>query len=108
MYTVSDLLSYAKQQARIEAIDYFNPSCTTPQEVRAWKQDRYRRDADRRRVFRKFGARIAANDPLIPGSYGPSRRLTILPNGKPEYTAGQYCPTEIWSAIYFYFEGINA
>jgi ATP-dependent DNA helicase RecQ len=38
--TVSDLLAYASQQARIEAVDYFDPRYPRPDEISAWRRDR--------------------------------------------------------------------
>lgn len=81
--TVSDLLEYARQQARIES-----------------------RDRDRRRVFRTYPGRISANAALVPGSYGAARRLEITADGI-DYTAGQYAAREIWPAVLAYFDATN-
>ena len=105
--TVSDLLAYASQQARIEAVDYFDPRYPRPDEVSAWRSDRGHRDRDRRRVFRAFAGRIRSNAPLIPGSYGGARRLDITANAI-DYTAGQCAAREIWPAVYDYFNQTNA
>lgn len=106
MPTVSDLLEYARQQARIEACDYFNPRYSRPEEVRAWRNDRGYRDRDRRRVFKTYPGRIKADGQLVPGSYGAHRRLEITADGI-EYTAGQYAPREIWPAVLDYFNQTN-
>ena len=106
--TVSDLLAYASQQARIEAVDYFDPRYPRPDEVSAWRRDRGHRDRDRRRVFRSFCGRIrSGTEPLVAGSYGAGRRLDITPDAI-DYTAGQYAAREIWPAVLDYFEQTNA
>lgn len=104
--TVSDLLAYASQQARIEAIDYFHPQHARTDEVRAWRNDRGHRDRDRRRVFRTFPGRIRSDAPLIPGSYGGARRLEITADVI-DYTACQYAAREIWPAVFDYFQQTN-
>ena len=105
--TVSDLLAYASQQARIEARDYFHPRYARPDEIRAWRNDRGHRDRDRRRVFRTFPGRIRSDAPLIPGSYGGARRLDITAVAI-DYTACQYAAREIWPAVFDYFNQTNA
>ena len=106
--TVSDLLAYASKQARIEAVDYFDPRYPRPDEVSAWRRDRGYRDRDRRRVFRSFCGRIrSGSEPLVAGSYGVGRRLDVTPEAI-DYTAGQYAAREIWPAIFDYFERTNA
>jgi hypothetical protein len=105
--TVSDLLAYASQQARIEAVDYFHPRYPRPDEVSAWRRDRGSRDRDRRRVFRSFPGRIRSDAPLIPGSYGGARRLEITADVI-EYTACQSSAQEIWPAVFDYFHQTNA
>lgn len=107
MPTVSDLLEYARQQARISSCDYFDPRYARPDEVRAWRNDRGHRDRDRRRVFRTYPGRISANAALVPGSYGTGRRLEITADGI-DYTAGQYAAREIWPAVLAYFNATNA
>jgi len=105
--TISDLLAYASQQARIEAVDYFDPRYPRPDEVSAWRRDRAYRDRDRRRVFRSFCGRIRSGaEPLVIGSYGAGRRLDITPEAI-DYTAGQYAAREIWLAILDYFTQTN-
>ena len=105
--TVSDLLAYARQQARIESRDYFLPRYARADEVRAWHNDRSHRDRDRRRVFRTYPGRIASDAALVPGSYGIGRRLEITADGI-DYTAGQYSAREIWPAVLAYFDATNA
>ena len=106
--TVSDLLAYASRQARIEAVDYFDPRYPRPDEVSAWRRDRGARDRDRRRVFRNFCGRTRSGaEPLVAGSYGAGRRLDITPEAI-DYTAGQYAAREIWPAVLDYFEQTNA
>jgi hypothetical protein len=106
--TISDLLAYASQQARIEAVDYFDPRYPRPDEISAWRRDRGHRDRDRRRVFRSFCGRIrSGTEPLVTGSYGAHRRLEITP-GAIDYTAGQYAAREIWPAVLDYFQQTNA
>lgn len=107
MATISDLLEYARQQARIESCDYFHPRYARADEVSAWHRDRSTRDRDRRRVFRNYAGRIASNGALVPGEYGGSRRLEITADGI-DYTAGQYAALEIWPAVLAYFDATNA
>ena len=102
MQTVIHLLEFARQQARIEACDYFDPRYARPDEVRAWRNDRGHRDRDRRRVFRRFGF-VSTGTPLVPGRYGAAGRLEITPDGI-DYTACQYAAREIWPAVLDYFE----
>ena len=105
--TISDLLAYASQQARIEAVDYFHPRYACPDEIRAWRNDRGHRDRDRRRVFRSFPGRIrSGSEPLVAGSYGVGRRLDVTPEAI-DYTAGQYAAREIWPAVFDYFNQTN-
>ena len=105
--TVSDLLEYARQQARIESRDYFHPRYASADEVRSWRNDRSHRDRDRRRVFRTYPGRIASNAALVPGSYGAGGRVEITADGI-DYTAGQYAAREIWPAVLAYFDTTNA
>ena len=106
MQTVIHLLEYARQQARIEARDYFDPRYARPDEVRAWRHDRGHRDRDRRRVFRRFGF-VNTGTQLVPGRYGAAGRLEITPDGI-DYTACQYAAREIWPAVFDYFERVYA
>ena len=106
--TISDLLAYASEQARIERVDYFDPRYPRPDEISAWRRDRGYRDRDRRRVFRSFCGRIrSGTEPLVAGSYGAQRRLEITPDAI-DYTAGQYAAREIWPAVFAYFQQTNA
>ena len=104
--TVSDLLEYARRQARIESRDYFDPRCARADEIQAWHSDRNHRDRDRRKVFRTYPGRIASDASLVPGSYGAGGRLEITADGI-DYTAGQYAAREIWPAVLAYFDITN-
>ena len=104
MPTVSDLLAYAKSQARIESRDYFHPRYARAEEVQAWRNDRAKRDRARRLVLRSYPGRITSNAELVPGRYG---RLLISADGI-SYISGQYSPREIWSAVLEYFHQTNA
>ena len=108
--TVSDLLAYAKSQARIEAIDYICPYERRPdrrlESVRSWRNDRASRDRARRKVLRTFPGRISANAALVPGTYGGARRLEITAS-EIDYTANQYSAMEIWPAVLAYFNATN-
>jgi hypothetical protein len=108
--TVSDLLAYAKSQARIEAIDYI---CRYErrldrrlESIRSWRNDRASRDRARLKVLRTFPGRISANAPLVPGTYGAARRLEITAE-EIDYTACQYSAMEIWGAVLAYFNATN-
>lgn len=106
--TISDLLTYASKQARIEAVDYFDPRYPRPDEVSAWRRDRGYRDRDRRRVFRSFPGRIrSGSELLVAGSYGAGRRLDVTPDAI-DYTPGIYAAREIWPAVLDYFKQTNA
>lgn len=104
---LSDLLTYAKEQAKIEFRDYcdLDPRFRTAHEVSAWQLDRSRRDNSRKQLFKFFCNRIrnASKEQLVPGNYG---RLTISESGI-EYTAGQYPPTEIYGALFNYMQQTN-
>jgi|DEB0MinimDraft_10_1074344.scaffolds.fasta_scaffold95178_1 hypothetical protein len=104
MATISDLLAYAKSQARIESRDYFHPRYARADEVQAWRNDRAKRDRARRQVFRSFPGRIASNAELVLGSYG---RLHISADGI-NYISGQHSALEIWSAVLAYFQQTNS
>lgn len=108
--TVSDLLAYAKSQARIEAIDYLDPYERRPdrrrESIRSWRNDRASRDRARLKVLRTFPGRISADAPLLPGTYGAARRLEITAQGI-DYTANQYSAMEIWPAVLAYFTATN-
>jgi len=108
--TVSDLLAYARSQARIEAIDYLDPYerrlDRRLESIRSWRNDRASRDRARLKVLRTFPGRISANAPLVPGSYGAARRLEIT-TSEIDYTANQYSAMEIWGAVLAYFNATN-
>ena len=97
MKTLADLAAYVRCQARRNFADYGDR--------RPWMEDANRMQSQRRRVYREYGARWKlGTEPLTPGHYG---RLEILPDGTPEYTPGQYAPTEIWHAVYVYLHATN-
>jgi hypothetical protein len=108
--TVSDLLAYAKSQARIESINYI---CRYErrldrrlESIRSWRNDRASRDRARLKVLRTYSGRISANAPLVPGTYGATRRLEITAS-EIDYTACQYSAMEIWGAVLAYFNATN-
>jgi hypothetical protein len=103
---LSDLLTFAKEQARIERIDYFDPRYPRADEIKAWQHDKNCRDYERKCLFRKFPARLknAHNEKLVPGSYG---RLKIS-EGDIDYTVGQYAPREIYGAVLDYLQQTNS
>lgn len=104
---LSDLLNYAKEQARIEAIDYFHPDprFRTMHEISAWQHDKNCRDYARKCLFKEFPVRLknARNEKLVPGNYG---RLTISET-EIDYTVGQYAPREIYGAVLNYLHQTN-
>jgi hypothetical protein len=108
--TVSDLLAYAKSQARIESIDYICPYerrlDRRVESIRSWRNDRASRDRARLKVLRTYSGRISANAPLVPGTYGAARRLEITAS-EIDYTANQYSAMEIWGAVLAYFNATN-
>ena len=106
MPTVSDLLEYARRQARIESCDYFHPRYARQDEIRAWRNDRSHRDRDRRQVFKLYAPSIITGGELVPGSYGAGQRLEITADGL-DFTACQYAPLEIWPAVLDYFNRTN-
>ena len=107
--TLADLLAYAREQATISVSDYFDPRYDKPEEVRAWRTDKSRRDRQRRKVLAAFPARLrnADREPLEPGRYAGSR-LIIGQNGSVEYIPGQYSALEIWAAVFDYLTVTNA
>lgn len=108
MHTLSDLVAYCRLQARIESHNYIDPWARGElrvQQISAWRRDCRRRDAARKECLRAFPGRLASGtEPLTPGSYG---RLTILPNGEPDYCVGQYAPTEVYGALLQYLQATN-
>ena len=104
--SLSDLLAFAKAQARIDRIDYFDPRLARPDEVKAWRDDRRSRDQARKALFRAFPGRLALPDAerLLPGFYG---RLSIGADGSIGYTVGQYAPIEIYDAVLSYLKATN-
>jgi hypothetical protein len=105
--TIADLMQYAREQARIEACNYFHPRYARAEEVAAWRRDRSRRDSARRQILRKYPGRLRSGEPLQPGRYGPSGRLQITANAI-DYTPGQYAPVEIYGAVLGYLGRTNA
>lgn len=105
---LSDLLNYAKEQARIEAIDYFDPRpfFRKNYEISAWRHDKNCRDYARKCLFKKFPARLknAHKEKLVPGNYG---RLEISEDDI-DYTVGQYAPREIYGAVLDYLQQTNS
>lgn len=107
MTYLSDLLAYARSQARIERIDYFDPRCARADEVSAWRSDLRERDRMRQKLLRAFPGRLsrADSEELIPGRYG---RLEIDPCGSFVYVANQYAALEVYGAVLSYLEATNA
>lgn len=98
MKTMSDLRSYVRSQARRDWRDYGRDG------AEYWRQDGNEMRRQRDMVHRRFPARIRSDEPLIPGNYG---RLRIHDDGTPQYTAGQYAPTEIWFWVLEYLNRTN-
>lgn len=105
MATLSDLLAYCKRQANISRSDYFYLGRAKPEEVAAWRRDCRKRDRARAYCFATFPARLGkGTEELVPGNYG---RLTIEQDGRPDYTAGQYAPTEVYGYLFDYLKATN-
>jgi hypothetical protein len=108
MASLSDLLSFCRRQARIEARDYLDPYAQEElrsQQISAWRRDCRLRDQARKACFQAFPGRLLkASESLIPGSYG---RLSIAADGEIDYTVGQYAPREIYGALLSYLEATN-
>lgn len=108
MASLSDLLAFCKAQARIEASDYLDRWASADlrkQQISAWRRDCRLRDKARKACFAAFPARLLkASEPLVPGSYG---RLSIMPDGSPDYTVGPYAPREIYGALLQYLRATN-
>ena len=107
--SLSDLLAFAQQQARIEAKDYLDPWLKDElrkQQVSAWRRDCRLRDQAKKACFQAFPGRLRnGSEALIPGQYG---RLSIDSMGSIDYTIGQYAPREIYGALLSYLEATNA
>ena len=98
VWRLCGLLAYCRQQARIERCNYDAKSY--------WRADIYTRDQALNLCRKEFGARLnRGTEGLIPGNYG---RLTIHPDGTPEYIVGQYAPTEIYDYLHWYLRQTNA
>lgn len=106
--SLSDLLAFAQQQARIQSIDYLDPwsrGDLRKQQLSAWRRDCRLRSQAKQACFRAFPGRLCkASEALIPGNYG---RLSIDPMGSIDYTVGQYAPREIYDALLSYLEATN-
>ena len=97
MATLSDLLAYCKQQARIEQRNYDS--------AKYWRADVNTRTQAIKLCFKEFGCRLRkGTEELIPGNYD---RLTVLPDGSPDYTPGQYAPVEIYNYLHYYLRRTN-
>jgi hypothetical protein len=98
MATLSDLVTYCRQQARIERSDY--------DASKYWQADIRTRNKALNLCRKEFGARLnRGTEELIPGNY---QRLTIHADGTPEYTVGQYAPTEIYDYLHWYLRQTNS
>ena len=91
--TFADLFAYAKQQARIEFVDY-------APHVSAWRSDKSRRDRQRKQVMDRYGFLADKSLPLGKSCNG---RLVVTLNDI-DYCAGQYSPTEVWAAVFDYLQ----
>lgn len=105
MPSLSSLLSFCKSQARIEAIDFFDPRFPRAEEVKAWQAEKRRRDRARKACFLAFPGRLSsATESVVPGRYG---RLVIGADGSLDYIVGQYAPAEIYGALLSYLKATN-
>jgi hypothetical protein len=111
MAQLSDLLTFCKQQARIESRDYIDPWSRGElrnQQLSAWRRDCRLRDSARKACLQAFPGRLkSATEPLVPGRYGNSGRLEVSPDGEIDYTPCVYSPREIYSALLRYLEETN-
>lgn len=108
MATLQTLIDYCREQASITPNDYFEPGYAKPEEIAGWRSDRNTRDRARAKCFKRYPARLKfapESETLRPGNYG---RLTILPDGSPDYTAGQYAPVEVYGYLLRYLDETNA
>ena len=107
--SLSDLLTFAQKQARIESINYTDPWAKDElrkQQLSAWRRDCRLRNQAKKACFKAFPGRLRnGTEALIPGNYG---RLSIDPMGSIDYTIGQYAPREIYGALLSYLEATNA
>jgi len=108
MQTLSDLAAYCRRQARIELANYVDPWARDDRRAEGlalWRVDRRTRDVARAACFRAFPGRLrTGTEPLQPGRYG---RLTIEPDGSPDYTSGQYAAVEIYNYLLQYLRETN-
>jgi hypothetical protein len=103
---LSDLLAYPAQYCRFDSTAYFDPRYATADEVRAYNNDRGKRNRQRSAVLRKFAGRVKTNETLIPGRYYGTR-LLISASGEIDYIPGQHAAMEIWHAIEAYLDATN-
>ena len=106
MATVQDLLAYASKHATISQTDYFHPRYARPDEVRAWRNDKSKRNRQRLAVLRNWPGRCASAEPLVPGNYWGTR-LQISASGAIDFTACQFPGLELWLAVADYFSKTN-
>lgn len=93
-FTVDDLFSFCRSQARISASDFFDARYARPEEVKAWKTEISRRNAARRKAKKRFDAFSASKLSLMKVG-----RLSLSADGF-NYVTGQYAPAEIYQAAY--------
>jgi hypothetical protein len=98
VWRLCGLLTYCRQQAKIERCNYDANS--------HWRADIRTRNQALKLCRTEFGARLnVGTEELVPGNYG---RLTIHPDGTPEYAVGQYAPAEIYDYLHWYLRQTNA
>ncbi len=107
MATVQDLLAYASRHATIRQQDYFDPRYARADEVRAWRNDKSKRNRQRLAVLRSWPGRCSSAEPLVPGTYWGTR-LEVTASGEIDFTACQYPALELWLAVADYFERTKA
>ena len=98
--TIGDLLDYAQRAQRLSYSNYVG--CPD-----AYKQDRnaIKRAKNKAKKIADFYW-FKKDAPLIIGKYSGTR--LIVEKNKLDYIAGQYAPTEIWHAVYNYFESFKS
>jgi hypothetical protein len=107
MATIQDLLAYASRHATIRQQDYFDPRYARADEVRAWRNDKNKRDRQRLAVLRSWPGRCRSTEPLVPGTYWGTR-LEVTASGEIDFTACQYPGLEVWLAVADYFQRTKA
>jgi hypothetical protein len=93
-FTVDDLFSFCRSQARISASDFFDPRYARPEEVKAWRSEISRRNTARKKAKKRFGAFLGSKL-----SFMKVGRLSLSADGF-DYVVGQYAPAEIYQAAY--------